>query len=148
MMRFSEVPKLFVALAILPAAAHAKPRWQNVYTAAGLTVTVDSSSVARNSDGSYTLSTRWDYAKSRILENKQSYSRLVEKVRLKCDPVTVKRVATTLYNRAGKVMVEPDEVSDADLQIMTWDPPRKGSDGEKVFPAVCRHLGKMKPKRG
>ncbi len=146
-MRFSNVSKLFAALAIFPAVAHAKPRWHTVYTATGLTVAVDTAIVVRNSDGSYTLSTRWDYAKSRVLENKQSYSRLVEKVRIKCNPVTVKRVATTLYNRAGKVMVEPDEVSDSDLGIMTWDPPRKGSDGEKVFPAVCRYVEKVKPKR-
>lgn len=145
-MRLSNLTKLAAILAILPATAQAKPKWHTVYTDKGVSVAVDSAAIARNADGSYTLETRWDYTKSRVLENKQSYSRLLEKVQLKCGPVLLKRMATTLYNRAGKVMVEPDEVSPSDLEAMTWDPPRKGSDGERAFAAVCRYVGKKKPK--
>src|SRR3954468_12591011 len=98
-MRFLKIGKYLPAvLLLLPAAAQAKPKWKTVHTGNGVTVAVDTAAIATNSDGSYSVWTRWDYAKPRILENKKSYTRLVEKAELKCSPIVMKRVNTSLYD--------------------------------------------------
>jgi len=145
-MRFSKIPAVLAVLMLLPAAAQAKPKWHVIHTGKDVKVAMDTAGIVRNADDSYSIWTRWDYSKARILENKKSYTRLVEKVDLKCNPVLLKRLNTSLYNKAGKVVKEPDEVTADERQAMTWDPPRPGSDGEKVFAAACKALEKRKPK--
>jgi hypothetical protein len=140
------MPIALAALMLLPVAAHAKPKWHVIFTGKGVTVAMDTAAIVRNADDSYSVWTRWDYSTARKLENKKSYTRLMEKVDLKCGPVVLKRLNTSLYNKAGKVVKEPDEVSAEERQAMTWDPPRPGSDGEKVFAAACKALEKKKPK--
>lgn len=133
-----------VLLALIPAAAQAKPKWKTVHSAAALTVALDTESIIKNADGSYSVWTRWDYATPRILENKQSYTRLIEKANLKCAPVVMKRVNTALYDKAGNVVKAPEELGASEVAAMSWDPPRKGSDGEKVWAAVCRTVRSKK----
>ncbi len=128
------------AMGVIPAAAQSAPHWHVAYRDRTVTVSLDTASIVRNGDGSYAVSTRWDYAKPRILESKKSYSRLEEKVQLKCAPVVMKRVSVSLFDRAGMSAKEPEEASDADVRYMSWDAPRKGSDGQRAFAAICRHL--------
>ena len=135
-----------VVLLLAPAVAQAKPKWKTVYTGSDVTVAVDTAAVAANADGSYSVWTRWDYKKPRVLENKKSYTRLVEKAELKCSPVVMKRVNTALYDRAGTVVKEPEELGAAEVRLMSWDPPKKGSDGEKVWAAVCKNITARKKK--
>ena len=141
-MRFSTVGRILPAalMVLVPVAAQAKPKWKTVHSAAALTVALDTGSIAKNADGSYAVWTRWDYTTPRILENKQSYTRLVEKANLKCTPVVMKRVNTALYDRAGNVVKAPEELGASEVMTMSWDPPKKGSDGEKVWAAVCRTI--------
>lgn len=141
-MRLSSNLKIVAALVLLPVAAQAKPKWRTVYNSSGLSVAIDTTPVARNADGSYTVWTRWDYARARVLENKKSYTRLVEKAELKCSPVAMKRVNTALFDRKGRVVKEAEEAPATEVQIMSWDPPRPGSDGEKVWAAVCKYIQK------
>lgn len=129
-----------LVLLLAPAMAQAKPKWKTIYLGTGLTVAMDTAAVAANADGSYSVWTRWDYKKPRILEDKKSYTRLVEKVELKCSPIVMKRVNTALYNRAGMVVKEPEELGSAEVRLMSWDPAKKGSDSEKVWAAVCKNL--------
>ena len=146
-MSFAKVGKyLPVVMLLLPAAAQAKPKWKTVHAANGLRVAVDAASIAANSDGSYTVWTRWDYAKPRILENKQSYTRLVEKAELKCSPVVMKRVNTALYDAAGNVVKAPEELAAPVVAAMSWDPPKRGSDGERAWKAVCKSVAAKKKK--
>lgn len=135
-----------VVLLLAPAVAQAKPKWKTVYAGSDLTVAMDTGAVSANADGSYSVWTRWDYKRPRILENKKSYTRLVEKAELKCSPVVMKRVNTALYDRAGKVVKEPEELSSAEVRLMTWDPAKKGSDSEKVWAAVCKNITAKKKK--
>jgi hypothetical protein len=140
-MSFSKVGKVLpLVMLFAPLGAQAKPQWKTVRAANGLTVAVDAASITTNADGSYTVWTRWDYAKPRVLENKKSYTRLVEKAHLKCSPIVMKRVNTALYDAAGKVVKAPEELGSAEVTVMSWDPPKKGSDGEKVWQAVCRTI--------
>lgn len=145
-MRFSKMPVALAAVLLIPVAAQAQHKWHVIYRNKEVAVAMDTAGLAKNADDSYTVWTRWDYTSSRVLENKKSYSRLVEKVELKCNPVLVKRVNTALYNKAGKVEKEPDEVSKEELDAMTWDPPRAGSDGEHVFAAACNAIQKKPAK--
>ncbi len=145
-MRFSKLKYLPAILLLLPAAAQAKPKWKTIHSANGLAVSMDTATVATNADGSYSVWTRWDYAKPRILENKKSYTRLVEKADLKCSPIAMKRVNTALYDVAGNVVKAPEELGGSEVQAMSWDPPKSRSDGEKVWTAVCRTLKAKKKK--
>lgn len=145
-MRFSKVIYLAALAALIPAAAQAKPKWRTIHVSSDLKVAVDTASVVANPDGSYAVWTQWDYTKARILENKSSYTRLVERAQLKCSPVVMKRVNTALYDRAGKVVKEPEELSGSEVSAMTWDAPRKGSEGAHVWAAVCKTLTKPKKK--
>jgi hypothetical protein len=146
-MRLMRIARCLPMLLLLaPAAAQAKPKWKTVYSSADLKVTMDTASVAANADGSYSVWTQWDYAKARILENKRSYTRLVEKAQLKCSPIVMKRVNTSLYDRAGVVVKAPEELGSSEVMVMSWDPPKRGSDGEKVWTAVCKTI-KARPKK-
>lgn len=146
-MGFSKVGKyLPLVMLLVPAAAQAKPKWRMVHSANGLRVAVDTASIAANTDGSYSVWTRWDYAKPRILENKKSYMRLMEKADLKCSPVVMKRVNTALYDAAGKVVKAPEEITSSEVAAMSWDPPKRGSDGERVWAAVCKTVIAKKKK--
>lgn len=144
-MSVSKIGKLLpLALLVLPALAQAKPSWRTVHSANGLKVAVDAANISTNSDGSYSVWTRWDYARPRILESKQSYTRLVERTDLKCKPVVMKRVNTALYDAAGKVVKAPEELGQSEVSAMTWDPPKRGSDGEKVWASVCKAISARK----
>jgi hypothetical protein len=135
-----------VVLLLAPAVAQAKPKWKTIYAASDLTVAMDTGAVSANTDGSYSVWTRWDYKKPRVLENKKSYTRLVERAELKCSPVLMKRVNTALYDRAGTVVKEPEELGASEVRLMSWDPPKKHSDGEKVWAAVCKNISARKKK--
>ena len=143
-MRFGPLAALTTAVALIPLAANAKPSWRTVYNANGVKVAVDSASIEKNADGSKTVWTVWDYKVPRILENKKSYTRLIEKAQLKCSPVVVKRVNTSLYDAYGKVVKAPEEIRESEVGSMSWDRPLKSSDGAKVWPAVCGFLAKKK----
>ncbi len=134
-------------LLLVPVAAQAKPKWKTVHAGTDLRVALDTSTIAANTDGSYTVWTRWDYTKPRILENKKSYTRLVEKAVLKCSPIVMKRVNTALYDEAGNVVKAPEELVGAEVTTMSWDPPKRGSDGERAWGAVCKTINAKAKKR-
>lgn len=140
-MRLIKVARCLPMLLLLaPAAAQAKPKWKTIHSSADLKVAMDTASVTANADGSYSVWTQWDYTKPRILENKSSYTRLVEKAQLKCSPIVMKRVNTSLYDRAGAVVKAPEELGASEVMVMSWDPPKRHSDGEKVWTAVCKRI--------
>lgn len=145
-MGYSKVLQLAALLFLIPAAAQAKPKWKTIHSSADLKVAVDTASIVANPDGSYTVWTQWDYTKARVLESKKSYTRLVEKAQIKCAPVVMKRVNTALYDRAGKMVKEPEELASSEVSAMTWDAPKKGSEGARVWASVCRTLKSPKKK--
>lgn len=137
----TKIRKYLPALLLLaPAVAQAKPHWKAVRTSADLTVAVDTASIVPNADGSYSVWTRWDYKKARVIQGKTTYTRLVEKADLKCSPIVMKRVNTSLYDKAGNVVKAAEEIGASEVMMMSWDPPKAGSEGEKVWTAVCRSI--------
>jgi hypothetical protein len=120
-----------------PIAVHAQAPWRQVYKDSDLTVIFDTASVVLQSPGTWTTVTSWDYKRPRVIESKKQYTRLVERAYVKCAPVRVKRVRSTLYGPNNVLVKDEGEVDPRDQAHMVWDRPRAGSPGRKAFEAVC-----------
>ena len=136
-----------VAFLAIPSVTLAQAPWRQVYKDNDVTVLFDTASVAQQSTGVWTAVTSWDYSRPRILENKKAYSRLVERAYLRCSPVRVKRVRSTVYGANNTLVRDEGEVDPRDQAHMVWDRPKAGSTGKKAWDAVCGVLAKKKPAR-
>ncbi|MEP6549549.1 MAG: surface-adhesin E family protein [Gemmatimonadales bacterium] len=133
-----------VALVALPCLAGAQKPWRQVYKDRDLTVVFDTASIALQSPGTWTTITAWDYTRPRILENKKSYSRLVERAYVRCSPVRVKRVRSTVYSANNVLVRDEGEVDPRDQAHMVWDRPKTGSPNKSAFESVCGILTRRK----
>lgn len=135
----------FVVLAACvagPAIAGAQAPWRQVYRDADVLVLFDTASVALASPGTWNTVTSWDYATPRILENKKSYTRLVQRVHVRCSPARVKRVRSTVYGPNNVMVRDEGEVDRRDQSAMSWDRPRRGTGASNAFESVCGVLTK------
>lgn len=123
-----------------PIAAHAQAPWRQVYKDSDLTVIFDTASVTLQSPGTWNTVSSWDYKRPRVIESKKQYTRLVERAYLKCAPVRVKRVRSTLYGANNVLVKDEGEVDPRDQAHMVWDRPRAGSPGRKAFESMCSIL--------
>jgi hypothetical protein len=108
-----------------------------VYRDPDLTVIFDTASVALQSPGTWNTVTSWDYARPRVLENKKQYTRLVERAYVRCSPVRVKRVRSTVYAPNNVLVRDEGEVDARDQAHMVWDRPKAGTPGKNAFESVC-----------
>lgn len=136
---FSSVSRfvLIVACGALPSAASAQAPWRQVYKDADITVIFDTASTVLQSPGTWNTVTSWDYTRPRILENKKQYTRLVERAYVRCSPVRVKRVRSTVYGVNNVLVRDEGEVSPQDQAHMVWDRPISGTAGKNAFEVVC-----------
>jgi hypothetical protein len=131
-----------IATLATPLVARAQAPWRQIYKDSDVTVLLDTASLTLQSPGTWTTVTSWDYSRPRILENKKSYNRLVERVYLRCSPVRVKRVRSTVY-AAGNVLVRDEgEVDSRDQTHMVWDRPKSKTAGKSAFEAACGIIGR------
>jgi hypothetical protein len=128
---------VMAGLVAAPVSIHAQVPWRQVYKDSDLTVIFDTASVTRQSGDTWTTITSWDYKRPRVLENKKQYTRLVERAYLKCSPVRLKRVRSTLYGGNNVLVKDEGEVDPRDQAHMVWDRPRAGSPGRKAFDSIC-----------
>ena len=136
MQRYAVRLALLASLAI-PCVVSAQAPWRQVYKDSDLTVIFDTASVVQQSAGTWTTVTSWDYARPRILENKKAYSRLVERAYVRCSPVRVKRVRSTVYGANNALVRDEGEVDPRDQTHMVWDRPKAGTAGRNAWDAVC-----------
>jgi len=108
-----------------------------VYKDADITVVFDTASVVLQSPGTWTTVTSWDYSRARVLENKKQYTRLVERAYVRCSPVRVKRVRSTVYAVNNVLVRDEGEVDPRDQAHMVWDRPNPGTAGKNAFETVC-----------
>jgi hypothetical protein len=141
MQRFAARVALVVFLAI-PSVAFAQAPWRQVYKDSDVTVIFDTASVAQQAPGTWTTVTSWDYSKPRVLENKKQYSRLVERAYVRCSPVRVKRVRSTVYTSSNVLVRDEGEVDPRDQAHMVWDRPKAGTAGKTAWDSVCGILTK------
>lgn len=144
MQRFMVRFALFAFFA-LPSMALAQAPWRQVYKDSDVTVIFDTASVAQQSPGTWTTVTSWDYSRPRVLENKKQYSRLVERAYVRCSPVRIKRVRSTVYTSANVLVRDEGEVDPRDQAHMVWDKPKAGTAGKNAWDSVCGILTRKGP---
>lgn len=126
-----------VASVVVPCFAGAQAPWRQVYKDSDVRVVFDTSSIALQSPGTWTTVTAWDYTRPRILENKKAYSRLVERAYVRCSPVRIKRVRSTVYSGNNTLVRDEGEVDPRDQAHMVWDRPKVGTAGKNAFESIC-----------
>src|SRR4051812_9085815 len=126
-----------IATSATPLVARGQAPWRQIYKDSDVTVLLDTASLALQSPGTWTTVTSWDYSRARILENKKSYNRLVKRVYLRCSPVRVKRVRSTVYAANNVLVRDEGEVDPRDQAHMVWDRPKPGTAGKNAFESVC-----------
>ena len=133
---------LSAAVVIAAPAAGAQSSWPIILKDASVTVALDTAGVQRNPDGSYMTRTRWDYAKLHALESRRPYMSMTQATLLRCTPVRVKRLTESFYSANGAVVREAAMVNPRDVQYMTWDRLKTGTDASRAFNAACALLKK------
>jgi hypothetical protein len=128
---------LIAAAVVAPAVAHAQAPWRQVYRDGDVLVVFDTASSSLQSPGTWNTVTSWDYTKPRLLENKKQYTRLVERAYVRCSPVRVKRVRSTLYAGNNILVKDEGEVDPRDQVHMVWDRPKAGTPGRNAFESMC-----------
>jgi len=128
---------LIASCCAAPCVANAQSPWRQVYKDSDLTVVFDTASTALQSPGTWNTVTSWDYTRPRILENKKQYTRLVERAYVRCSPVRVKRVRSTVYAANNVLVRDEGEVAPRDQAHMAWDRPKPGTAGRNAFESVC-----------
>ncbi len=126
-----------LVLAYAPCVARGQAPWRQVYKDSDLTVIFDTATVTLQSPGTWSTVTSWDYARPRLLENKKQYTRLVERAYVRCSPVRLKRVRSTLYSVNNVLVRDEGEVDPRDQAHMVWDRPQAGSAGKNAFETMC-----------
>ena len=143
-------PVLFLGAAILAASAHtagAQGTWPVIYRSANVYVALDSANAKRNADGSYLARTRWDYSKLHALESKRPYMAMTQSALLRCTPVRIKRLTESFYSANGSVVREGSPPKPENVQYMTWDRLKTGSDASRAYTAACSMLTRRDRKR-
>jgi len=129
-----------VGIALAPSNAAAQSAWRTIHSDAKMTTSLDTTRIRMSDEGSFVVFMRWDYATPRRAESGRNYTRMVQQVQVKCSPIRVKRIGASLYSAQGRVVEEVPAVSRRVLANMSWDPPRAGSEGARVYPSVCQAL--------
>ena len=135
---------VLISAALLAAStsAGAQAPWPVILTNASVTVALDTANAKKNEDGSYLTRTRWDYAKLHAIESKRPYMSMTQSSLLRCTPVRIKRLTESFYSANGSVVREGSPPNPRNIQYMTWDRLKTGSDGSKAFSAACSLLTK------
>jgi hypothetical protein len=126
-----------IAAFATPVIAGAQAPWRQVYRDSDVRVLFDTASARLTSPGTWTTVTSWDYSRARVLENKKSYTRLVQRVHLRCSPVRVKRVRSTVYGPNNVMVRDEGEVDARDQAAMAWDRPRGSTAAANAFNSIC-----------
>jgi hypothetical protein len=126
-----------IAAFATPVIASAQAPWRQVYRDSDVRVLFDTASAKLSSPGTWTTVTSWDYTRPRVLENKKSYTRLVQRVHLRCSPVRVKRVRSTVYGPNNVMVRDEGEVDARDQAAMAWDRPRGSTAAANAFNSIC-----------
>lgn len=136
-----------MAFAAAAPAAHAQAAWPTIFKDASVTVALDTASARRNDDGSYLTRTRWDYARLHALESKRPYMSMTQSALLRCTPVRVKRLTESFYSANGSVVREGPTPNPRDVQYMTWDRVKTGTDASKAYNSACSLLTRRDRRR-
>ena len=136
-----------VAVAAAAPQARAQAAWPTIFKDASVTVALDTANAQRNDDGSYLTRTRWDYTRLHALESKRPYMSMTQSALLRCTPVRVKRLTESFYSANGAVVREGPSPNPRDVQYMTWDRVKTGTDASKAYNSACSVLTRRDRRR-
>ncbi|HVF40823.1 MAG TPA: surface-adhesin E family protein [Gemmatimonadaceae bacterium] len=136
-----------IALPVTAENAAGQAAWPVILRNANVTVALDTANAKRNADGSYMTRTRWDYARLRALESKRPYLSMTQTALLRCTPVRIKRLTESFYAANGAVVREGEAPHPGDIQYMTWDRIKTGTDGSRAMNQVCALLRRRDGRR-
>lgn len=128
--------------------ARAQASWPVILRNATVTVALDTANARRNDDGSYLTRTRWDYSKLHALESKRPYMSMTQSSLLRCTPVRIKRLTESFYSANGSVVREGSQPNPRNIQYMTWDRLKTGTDASKAYSAACAVLTRRDRRTG
>jgi len=128
------------ALLAASATAGAQASWPIILKNANVTVALDTANARKNEDGSYLTRTRWDYAKLHALESKRPYMAMTQSALLRCTPVRIKRLTESFYSANGSVVREGSQPNPRNIQYMTWDRVKTGTDASRAYNSACSLL--------
>lgn len=129
------------------AVAGAQSSWPTIFKSANVAVALDTANAKRNADGSYLARTRWDYTRLKALESKRPYMSMTETALIRCTPVRIKRLTESFYSANGAVVREGTAPNPRDVQYMSWDRIKTGTEASKTYNAACAILTKRDRKR-
>ncbi|HEY7897307.1 MAG TPA: surface-adhesin E family protein [Gemmatimonadaceae bacterium] len=154
------IPALFAAaLLTLPAAATAQKAtktrktarsskswtpsgaWRSVYSDASVRVAVDTSQTQRQSDGTYRVRLRWQYATNQAIGTRHAYRTMVDRKLIDCSTQGIKPISAETYDAAGKPVAGYD-TTDAQVSELDWAKRPPGSSAGKAYAAVCGAIRK------
>lgn len=141
-MKISAFLAAAVAVGTISITAHAQASWPSVYKSGTVSVALDTANAQKNDDGSYMTRTRWDYKKLHALESRRPYMSMTQTALLRCTPVRIKRLTESFYSANGSVVREGSAPNPRDIQYMTWDRIKTGTDGSKAYASMCALLKK------
>src|SRR5678816_3407530 len=130
------------ALLAASATAGAQAPWPVILKNSNVTVALDTANAKKNADGSYLTRTRWDYAKLHAIESKRPYMSMTQSSLLRCTPVRIKRLTESFYSANGAVVREGSAPKPENVQYMTWDRLKTGSDASRAYTAACSMLSR------
>ena len=136
-----------LSLALSASQARAQAAWPVVFRSGNVIVALDSANAKRNADGSYLTRTRWDYTKLHALESKRPYMAMTQSALLRCTPVRIKRLTESFYSANGAVVREGSAPKPENVQYMTWDRLKTGSDASRAYNAACAMLTRRDRRR-
>jgi len=139
-MKISFLVATAFAVGAVSTTAHAQAPWPTVFKDATVAVALDTANAQRNDDGSYMTRTRWDYKKLHALESRRPYMSMTQTAMVRCTPVRIKRLTESFYSANGAVVREGSAPNPRDVQYMTWDRIKTGSDGSRAYNAMCAML--------
>jgi len=64
---------------------------------------------------------------------------------VRCSPVRVKRVRSTVYGANNTLVRDEGEVDTRDQAHMVWDKPKSGTAAHKAFDSICGIVTKKAP---
>ena len=131
-----------IAVGAISTTAHAQASWPQVYKNAAVIVALDTANAVKNDDGSYMTRTRWDYSKLHALESRRPYMSMTQTALIRCTPVRIKRLTESFYSANGSVVREGTMPNPRDVQYMTWDRIKTGTDGSRAYASMCALLKK------
>ena len=110
--------------------------WRSVYSDPTVKVALDPTQTRHESDGTYRVRLRWQYAKNQMIGTKHAYRTMVDRKLIDCATQGVKPISAQTYDAVGKPVAAYD-TSDAEVSELDWAKRPPGSSGGKAYAAVC-----------